>query len=69
MPHPAVIVYLSTLHGRIFKTFRISATSILTEKREVVNLLNYSSYLQKIPHKLCQISGCYFINLYIQRYN
>jgi hypothetical protein len=44
MPHPAVIEYLFTLYGRICKTFRISATSILTENREVVNLLNYSSY-------------------------
>jgi len=69
MPHPSLIEYLSKFYGRIFKTFRISATSIRTEKREVVNVLNYNSFIQKIPHKLCQISGCYFISLYIQRYN
>jgi len=69
MPHPSAIECLSTLYGRIDKTFRISATSILTENREVVNLLNYSSYCTEIPHKLYQISGCYFIILYIQHYN
>jgi hypothetical protein len=44
MPHPSAIECLSTLYGRIDKTFRISATSILAEMREVFNLLNYSSY-------------------------
>ena len=44
MPHPSATECLSTLYGRIAKTFRISATGILTERREIVNLSNYRSY-------------------------
>jgi len=44
MSHPYAIECLSTLYGRIEKTFRISATSFLTEGLEFVKLSNYLSY-------------------------